>query len=742
MRKILLMFPALLMLGSCGVEPARQAAPATASAANPAPAGDAAGAAALAYPATRRIEHYDTYHGTRVADPYRWLEDLDSPATRSWIEAQNALAQPYLEAIPARERIKQRMTQLWNYERYDIPLKRGNRYFYLRNDGLQNQSVLYVTDRLDGEPRVLLDPNELSKDATVALGEFVPSPDGRVLAYSLSDGGTDWRTWHFRDVETGKDLPDVLRFMKFVPVAWTADSKSVYYARFPLTPDGQGDDTRQREIYWHKLGQDVADDPLIFKVTDHPTRNPYVQISDDGRYAIFWLYDGSQSTGIYYRRIRADGTPEGETVRLLDSFDASYLFIAEIDDVFYIRSTKDAPNAKVVAIPVGSPSPLEKSRVIVPEAAFSADDVTLVGGRIIVRYLQDAYSLVRVFDLQGQPQYDVKLPGIGTAFGFEGGVQDTETFFAYTDFLTPMMVSRLDVATGETRVFRAPRLAADTSRFVVKQVFYKSKDGTRVPMFIAHRKDLALTGQNPVQLYGYGGFSIAQVPAFSVPVLVWLEMGGVYAVANLRGGSEYGEAWHEAGTKLRKQNVFDDFIAAAEYLVAEQYTSPARIAIRGRSNGGLLVGAVLTQRPDLFGAALPAVGVLDMLRYHTPSANARQWSSDYGLSENEDEFRAQLAYSPLHNVRNVCYPPTLVTTADRDDRVVPWHSYKFAATLQAAQSCPNPVLLRVETRAGHGAGKPVWMQIEDYADQWAFLVKSLRMEESELLSSPQRASAR
>jgi Serine proteases of the peptidase family S9A len=364
----------------------------------------------------------------------------------------------------------------------------------------------------------------------------------------------------------------------------------------------------------------------------------------------------------------------------------------------------------------------------VPAGPFSADEVSIVGRRIIVRYLQDAYSLVRVFDLDGKVQYDVKLPGLGTALGFEGGVDDNETFFAYSDFLTPMSISRLDIATGETKLFRAPKLAADTSQFVVKQVFYKSKDGTRVPMFIAHKKNLTLNGQNVVQLYGYGGFNIAQQPSFSVPVLVWLEMGGVYAVANLRGGSEYGESWHEAGTKLRKQNVFDDFIAAAEYLVAEQYTSPAKIAIRGRSNGGLLVGAVLTQRPDLFGAALPAVGVLDMLRYHTPSANARQWSSDYGLSENEAEFRAQLAYSPLHNVHKVCYPPTLVTTADRDDRVVPWHSYKFAATLQAVQSCANPVMLRVETRAGHGAGKPVWMQIEDYADQWAFLVKSLHME--------------
>lgn len=728
-----LLTPTLLMLlSSCTVDPMKLS--------SPSPAAAPAKSPAFAYPPTQRVEQVDTYHGTRIADPYRWLENPDSLETKRWIQAQNALAQPYLEAIPARERIKQRMTQLWNYERYEIPVKRARHYFYLRNDGLQNQSVLYVADKLDGEPRVLLDPNKLSKDATVALGEFVPSPDGRLLAYSLSDGGTDWRTWHFREVATGKDLPDVLRHIKFVPVAWTADSTALYYARYPQKADGSGDDTKQREIYWHKLGANVSGDQLVFKVTDHATRNPYAQISDDGRYAVIWLYDGSQSTGVYHRRIAADGTPLGETVRLIDSFDAYYRFVAEIDDVFYIASNAEAPNTRLLAMPAHSSAPKDR-RIVIPETAYAVNELTIVGGKVIVQYLQDAYSVVRVFDLNGQVQYDVKLPGLGTAMGFTGDATDTETFFAYTDYLTPTAISRLDIASGETQLFRAPRLATDTSQFVTKQVFYKSKDGTAVPMFITHRKDLIQAGQNPVQLYGYGGFNIAQQPAFSVPVLVWLEMGGVYAVANLRGGSEYGESWHEAGTKQKKQNVFDDFIAAAEYLVKEQYTSPAKIAIRGRSNGGLLVGAALTQRPDLFGAALPAVGVLDMLRYHTPSANARQWSSDYGLSENEAEFKAQLAYSPLHNVRKgVCYPPTLVTSADHDDRVVPWHSYKFTAALQEAQVCANPVMLRVETRAGHGAGKPVWMQIEDFADQWAFLVKSLRMEEASKLRPPAAGS--
>lgn len=682
----------------------------------------------LAYPPTKRVDQVDVYHGTRVADPYRWLEDLDSAETRAWVDAQNALSQPYLEAIPARERIKQRLTELWNYERYDIPVKRGNRYFYLRNDGLQNQSVLYVAEGLEAPGRVLLDPNTLSEDATIALGEFVPSPDGKLVAYSLSDGGSDWRTWHIRNVETGEDLPDVLRFIKFVPVAWTADSRSLYYARYPSRPDGSGDDTKQREVYWHKLGEPQEHDQRVFKVTDHPTRNPYVEISDDGRYLIIWLYDGSQSTGIYYRTLGPDGAPSSEVVRLIDSFDARYLFVGELDDVFYVLTNLEAPNSKLLAIAAASAS-RESWRTVIPEGQYAFDGATIVGRRIFAQLLKDAHSLVKVYDLTGRELYDVELPGLGQASGFFGDSDDRETFFAYTDFLTPTSIFRLDIASGRVSTFRAPRLPIDTSGYLTEQVFYRSKDGTRVPMFITRKRDFVKDGQAPTMLYGYGGFNIAMQPSFSVPVLVWLEMGGVYAVANLRGGGEYGEDWHTAGTKLQKQNVFDDFIAAAEWLISEKYTSTPKLSIRGRSNGGLLVGATLTQRPDLFGAALPAVGVLDMLRYHTPSSNARQWSSDYGLSENEAQFRAQYAYSPVHNVRpGTCYPPTLVTTAVRDDRVVPWHSYKFTAALQAGQGCANPILLRVETRAGHGAGKPVWMQIEDFADQWAFLVKALRMQ--------------
>jgi prolyl oligopeptidase len=688
---------------------------------------ESASMSSIAYPESKRIEHADVYHGVTVADPYRWLEEVESDETKHWVNAQNALAQPYLESIPARERIKARMTELWNFERYSLPVKRGGRYFYLRNDGLQDQSALYVADSLDATPRALLDPNSLSKDATVALSEFVPSPDGRLLAYSLSDGGTDWRTWHFKDVATGQDLPEVLRHIKFASVAWTKDSKSVYYARFPLKADGSGDDSKQREVYRHVLGTSVENDSVVYKVDDHPTRQPSVYVSDDGRFLIVSLYDGSQKTGLYYQRLGAQGEPVGKLERLIDTFDADYFFVGALDERFYVYTTLKAPNGRLVAIDLKARA-VERWRDVIPEGRVALNDVNLVGGKIITSYLEDAHSVVHVSSLDGKRLYDVKLPGLGEASGFGGKIDDPETFFSYTDFLTPSSISRLDVSTGEVSVFRAPKVSFDASAYVTEQVFYTSKDGTRVPMFITRKRDLAKDGQAPTMLYGYGGFNVPMQPGFSTPVAVWLEMGGVYAVANLRGGSEYGEAWHSAGTKLQKQNVFDDFIAAAEYLINEKYTSSAKLAIRGRSNGGLLVGAVITQRPDLFGAALPGVGVLDMLRYHTPSANARQWSTDYGLSEDPEEFKALYAYSPVHRVKDgTCYPPTLITTADRDDRVVPWHSYKFAAALQHGQGCANPILLRVETRAGHGAGKPVWMQIDDFADQWAFLVKSLGM---------------
>jgi prolyl oligopeptidase len=684
----------------------------------------------LQYPATTRGDTVDVYHGVSVPDPYRWLEDAGAQSTRDWVTAQNSLAQPYLEHLPQRAWLGERLKQLWTYERFDVPRSEGGKYFYTRNDGTQDQSVLYVADALDAPPRVLVDPNGKRDDATIALSQWEPSPDGKVLAYALSDGGTDWNTWHFRRVADGLDLPVILKFSKFWPVSWARDSSGVYYSRYPLkagqkAEDAErGDDAGRPDVYFHDLDEPQSADRLIYSVTDHPTRVPSAKISDDGRYLLIGLFDGYQTNAYLLQDLRK---PDAKAQPLLTAWDALYDFLGSKGDELYFQTTNAAPHGRVIAVDARDPAPA-KWRTIVPHSDITIAKAAYIGGRILVEYTRDARTLVRLFEISGTPAGDVKLPGLGSAGGFESNGSNPETFFFYTDFLTPKRVMRLDVASNTVSDFRKPSVPADFSPFVTEQVFYTSKDGTRVPMFITRRRDAPRDGNRPVMLYGYGGFNVTLSPAFSPSIQAWLEMGGVYAVANLRGGGEYGEGWHVAGTKLKKQNVFDDFIAAAEYLIREKYTNSKRLAILGRSNGGLLVGAALTQRPDLFGAALPGVGVMDMLRYHTASANARQWSSDFGISEDASEFRALRAYSPVHNVKaNTCYPPTLVTTADRDDRVVPWHSYKFAAEMQRDQSCVNPVLIRIETRAGHGAGKPVWMQIEDIADQFGFVANALGM---------------
>ena len=680
----------------------------------------------VTYPLSERGDHIDTYHGVEVADPYRWLEDLDAGETAQWVEAQNAVAQPFLEAIPARAKINERLTEVWNYERFKLPEKEGGRYFYRRNDGLQDQDVLYVIDSLDGEPRVLIDPNTFSDDRTASMTSFVVSPDGSRIAYSVSEGGSDWRHWKVRDVETGEDLEDRLEGIKFSGASWSADGEGLYYSRYPTDDAGEADDSQQVSVYYHRLGTPQTEDIHVYSISDHETRNPYADVTDDGQYLILGIFDGYDSNGVYYQEL---GKADAPVVKLLDEWDALYNLLGNEGDTFYFSTTHDAPKYRIVAIDLKNPSP-EDWREVVPESEETIESASLTGGHVIVQYLKDAKSLVKVFDLEGQEVREVDLPGIGSVGGFYGKLDDPETFYTFTGYTTPDRIYRYDIETGESTLFREAKVNVDLRPFVTTQVFYESKDGTRVPMFMVHREDIELDGTNPTLLYGYGGFNVSRTPYYSPRRIVWMEMGGVLAVANLRGGGEYGEEWHKAGTKLEKQNVFDDFIAAAEWLIDNGYTSPEKLAIRGGSNGGLLVGAVVNQRPDLFGAALPAVGVMDMLRYHTASANARQWSSDYGLSENEDEFHALLAYSPYHNTEEgVCYPPTLVTTADHDNRVVPWHSFKYAAALQHDQGCDNPILIRVETRAGHGAGKPTWMQIEDIADQWAFLSWALGMEE-------------
>ena len=683
-----------------------------------------ASSASLSYPAVTRGSVVDVYHGTSVADPYRWLEQPELPATREFVTAQNALAKPWLESLPQRDWIQKRLTELWNFERVGVPRKKGGKYFFVRNDGRQNQSVLYVADSLQGKLRVLFDPNAASSDATVALARYEPSPDGSVVAYSLSDGGTDWEIWKFRRTSDGVDLPDELRFTKFWELSWAADGSGVYYSRYPRRTDdaSRGDDQAQPVVHFHRLGDVQERDAEIYRVTNHPRRAPTASVSDDGRWLFVSMFDGYRTNGIDLIDLQ---DPKAPPRTLFGAWDARYSIIGSEGDTIYVVTTNNAPQSRVIAVDARDPSP-QKWRELVPQDTLALDEASFVGGRIIVRYVRDAHGVARVFDRDGRALGEVPVPGLGTIAGFGGNATDTETFFAYADYLRPGQVMRLDLGDLSTRIWRAPAFGADTSRYVTRQVFYTSKDGTRVPMFITHHRDLVKNGEAPTLLYGYGGFNISVTPTFRPTVITWLEMGGIYVEANLRGGGEYGEPWHEAGTKTRKQNVFDDFIAAAEYLIREGYTHPRRLAISGRSNGGLLVGATLLQRPDLFAAALPGVGVLDMLRYHTASANARQWSSDYGLSEDPTEFKALLAYSPVHNVKpGTCYPPTLITTADRDDRVVPWHSYKFAAALQRGQGCASPILLRVETRAGHGAGKPTWMQIEDFADQWAFAAEML-----------------
>ena len=672
------------------------------------------------YPNAARGNQIDDYHGVGVADPYRWMEAVDSEEIKRWVEQQNALAQPYLESIERHEWIKNRLTALWNYERFSVPVKEGERYFFERNDGLQDQSVLYVSEGPEQTSRILIDPNTFSRDATISLSQFIPSPDASKLAYSVSDGGTDWDIWRVRDVDTGEDLRDELRNTKFTSVSWNRDNQGFYYSRYP-----KGDDSKQVRIYFHRLGDPQEDDRPIFSVTDHPTRNPYPELTEDGRYLMIKVFDGYSSNGIYFLDLTRGGT---EVVRLFDAWDALYTFLGNRGSLLFFHTTLDAPNGRVIAVDADA-TPRGTLKEIVPETDQVLEVATLVGGRIIAQYLEHAQSVVKVFGFEGALESSVALPGVGTAEGFAGHLEGSETFYSYTDFTTPVAIYRYDVRTGQSSLFKEASVLLDTSVFVTKQVFFASQDGTRIPMFLVHHEDAALDGQNPTLLYGYGGFNVALTPQYRTDQMVWLELGGVLAIPNLRGGSEYGEAWHLAGSKLQKQNVFNDFIAAAEWLIQRGYTSPKKLAIQGRSNGGLLVGAAMTQRPELFGAALPAVGVFDMLRYHTASANARQWSSDYGLSEQAEEFKALYAYSPYHNVsQGTCYPPTLITTGDHDDRVVPWHSYKLGAALQAAQGCANPIIVRIETRAGHGAGKPTWMRIEDVANHWAFLIRVLGLD--------------
>jgi prolyl oligopeptidase len=680
----------------------------------------------IVYPESARVDQVDDYHGVKVSDPYRWLEDLDSEQTRAWVTAENKVTSAYLAALPEREAIHKRLTELWNYERYGVPTQHGGRYFFTRNNGLQNQNVLYRVDTLGGEAKIVLDPNTLSQDGTVALSGLSISENGKLLAYGLSSGGSDWQEWKVREVESGRDLTDHLRWVKFSSAAWTHDDKGFFYSRYDEPKEGRQLEEANfyQKLYYHRLGTPQSADELVYQRPDKKELGFAALVSEDGRYLIIHSWQGTETeNGIYYKDLQAPGSP---VVELLGDFDASYNFIGNDGPVFWFQTDSSAPRGRVIAIDLRGPG-RDHWRELIPQSQETLQGVACLNDSFFALYLKDAHSQVRQFDLGGKPLRELALPGLGSVDGFTGKRKDRETFYAYNSYTAPGTIYRYDLEKGTSTVFRQPKIEGfDPSQYETRQVFYTSKDGTRIPMFLTFKKGLKLDGSNPTYLYGYGGFSVSMTPAFSLAHVVWMERGGIYAVANLRGGGEYGEDWHQAGSKLKKQNVFDDFIAASEWLIANGYTSKQKLAIAGYSNGGLLTAASMVQRPDLFGAVIVGVGVLDMLRFHKFTIGWG-WTSDYGSPDDPQEFKVLYAYSPYHNLKpGTAYPPTLITTADHDDRVVPAHSFKFAAALQRDNDGTHPTLIRIETRAGHGGGKPVSKKIEEASDELSFLFNALR----------------
>ncbi len=678
------------------------------------------------YPETRKTDTIDVYFGTQVADPYRWLEDDNSEETAAWVKAQNDVTNAYLAKIPFRDQVRERLTSMWNYPRYGVPFKKGGKYFFFKNDGIQNQSVLYIQDSLQAEPRVFLDPNKLSEDGTTALGTYSVSKDGKYFAYAISKAGSDWNEIYVMETETGKQLADKLEWVKFSGISWRENG--FYYSRYDK-PAGGGVLSSKNEymkVYYHVVGDPQEKDVLVYENRNYPLRNYGITATEDGRYLVLGESESTSGNSLYIKDLE---NPQAGFVKIAEGFRFDYSYISNQDGKFLILTNADAPKYRLIEVDLSSPAP-ENHRIIIPEREEVLVSAEVAGGRIVCEYMKDATNRLYVYTTEGSFVHEVNLPGPGTIAGFEGKKDENEAFFAFTSFTYPSTVFVYDILNNTSKVFFDSELDFDPAKYESKQVFYTSKDGTKVPMFIVHKAGLNLDGNNPVYLYGYGGFNVSLTPVFSVSRLLFIEQGGVFAMPNLRGGGEYGEAWHRAGTKLQKQNVFDDFIAAAEYLIAEKYTQPEKIAIAGGSNGGLLVGACMTQRPDLFAVALPAVGVMDMLRFHKFTIGWA-WTEDYGSSEDSVQFQYLLGYSPLHNLKpGTCYPATLVTTADHDDRVVPAHSFKFAATLQEHQSCNNPALIRIETNAGHGAGKPVSKMIDEATDIWSFTMYNLGMKPS------------
>ncbi|MDB4653116.1 prolyl oligopeptidase family serine peptidase [Akkermansiaceae bacterium] len=680
----------------------------------------------LSYPDSNPRKIVETLHGMKIRDPYRWLEELNSDQTAAWVKAQSSLTDSYLKALPGRDALNNHLTKLWNVERFGIPVFKGGRYFFSKNDGLQNQSVLYSTQSLDMEPKVLLDPNTLSKDGTIALSSYEVSPDGRHLAYSISASGSDWVEWKVREISSGRDLSDHLKWSKFSGASWAKDNKGFYYGRFPTPREGEEMMAQNihKKIYFHEIGKPQSEDRLVYERPANPKQGLYAWVTEDGKYLLIQISQGTDTkNGLFYKDL---DTPDSKVVELLPDFDASYDFIANLGSKFIIQTDLDAPKQKVISIDLNAPAPANW-KTIIPESKETLRSISHTGGLFIANYLKDARTEIRRFNTDGSPLPSVKLPGLGTASGFGGKSDQNETFYYFTTFTSPGAVYRYDVAKNSSTLFKAPKTQFNPEDYESRQVFTTSKDGTKVPMFIVHKKGLKLDGTNPTLLYAYGGFNISLRPSYSPATIAWMDLGGIYVMANLRGGGEYGEEWHEAGMKLEKQNVFDDFIACAEHLISKKYTSSEKLSIAGGSNGGLLVGACMVQRPELYGACLPAVGVMDMLRFHKFTIGWA-WQAEYGRPDDPTDFKNLLKYSPYHNLKPAKYPATLVITSDHDDRVVPSHSYKFAAALQASQVDPAPTLIRIESKAGHGAGTPTSKRIEAVVDKYSFLAKSLGFE--------------
>ncbi|WP_211302035.1 prolyl oligopeptidase family serine peptidase [Chitinophaga niastensis] len=678
----------------------------------------------ITYPDTRKVDTTDDYHGTKVADPYRWLEDDHSAETKAWVDAENTVTQEYLSKIPFRSGIKKRLEELWNYPKIGAPTKHGNYYYFFKNDGLQNQAILYRTATLGGTPEVFIDPNKLSAAGTTALGTMSFSKDGKHLAYLLAKAGSDWQEGFVMDVETRQLLSDKLEWVKFSGLAWKGNG--FYYSRYDK-PDEQSKLSKKNEfqkVYYHKLGDAQEQDELIYADKDHPLRNAGVSVTEDERFLILGTSEGTSGRELWYRDLQ--NPAQKDFVLLIKGFSYEPEVIDNDGDKLLVRTNHDAPNYKVVLIDPANPA-VANWKIIVPEKKDALQGAHTAGGKLFLAYLKDAATTMYQYDYNGKQGHEIKLPGIGTASGFDGKKEDKEIFYSYTSFVTPPTVYKYDISSGTSSLYNKAAVKFNPEDYETKQVFFHSKDGASVPMFLSYKKGIKPDGNNPVLIYGYGGFNIAQTPGFSVSNLYFMEQGGIYAVVALRGGSEYGEAWHKAGMLDKKQNVFNDFIGAAEHLIQTKYTNPAKIAIRGGSNGGLLVGACMTQRPELFKVALPAVGVMDMLRFQKFTIGWA-WAVEYGSSDNADQFKYLVKYSPLHNLKpGTSYPATLITTADHDDRVVPAHSFKFAATLQACNAGPNPTLIRIETQAGHGAGKPTSKLIDEAADIWAFTMYNLGM---------------